>query len=106
MQFCNVKPSKKGASGALLSIVFDPEDYDDEIKIRNVKGLGREHGSTVASEWSADVDSAGLDIEAMAKRCLKIVELCLETGKVSADDLVEYVPSDLAEEIISTKPED
>jgi len=80
---------------------WDPEDYDDEIKIRDVRGLGRDHGSTVASEWSANVDSAGLDIEAMARRCLKIVELCLDTGEVSADDLLDDVPSEIVEEIIS-----
>ena len=41
---------------------WDPEGYDDEIKIRDVRGLGKGHGSSVASEWTADGNSAGFKI--------------------------------------------
>ena len=85
---------------------WDPESYADQIKIRDVRGLGKGHGSGVASEWAANVDSAGLDLEAMAKRCLKIVELCLDTGEVSADDLVDDVPDELVKSIASANAED
>jgi hypothetical protein len=85
---------------------WDPSSFDDEIKIRNVKGLGRGRGSEVESEWSAVVDSAGLNLMEMAKRCLKIVELCLESDEVSASDLVDDVPQDLVQSVIEEKTED
>ena len=42
----------------------------------------------------------------MAKRCLKIVKLCLDTSEVSADDLVDEVPEELVDLIASASAED
>jgi hypothetical protein len=78
---------------------WDPSGYDDEIKIRDVQGLGKGHGSTVASEWNASVDSSGLDLTAMARRCLKIIAICIDECGVDVDELLADVPENLAEAI-------
>jgi len=85
---------------------WDPSGYDNEIKIRDVRGRGKGRGSEVASEWTVDVNSAGLDITAMARRSLKIVELCLNTGWVFASDFVDDTPAQLIDEIVENKAEE
>jgi hypothetical protein len=82
---------------------WNPTYYDDEIKIRDVRGRGKGHGSVVDSEWSAAISSSGLDLEAMAKRCLKIIKLCLDTSEVSAGDLVDEVADELVDAILEEK---
>jgi hypothetical protein len=79
---------------------WDPTLFDDEIKIRNLRGRGKGHGFGVDSEWNASLHSAGLDLNAMAERCLAIVGLCLDSREVSADDLAEEVPPELVEAIL------
>jgi hypothetical protein len=82
---------------------WDPLLFDDEIKIRDVVGKGKGHGFEAASEWSASEYSAGLDLKAMAERCLTIVGLCLDSGEVWAEDLVEDVPAELVEAVLEQK---
>jgi hypothetical protein len=85
---------------------WDPYSLPDSIIIRQWEGAGRGRGFNKISETTADVDAGSLDIESLAKRCLRIVEICLETDEVSADDLVDDVPEELTEEIISQKAGD
>lgn len=75
----------------------------DDITIRKLAGAGRGKGFIRTSESTADIDAGSLDIEAIAKRCLRIVEICLDTHLVSADELVDDVPESLAEEIVTQK---
>lgn len=82
---------------------WDPTLYDGEIKIRDVRGKGKNHGFAVDSEWDASQYSAGLDLEEMARRSLKIVEMCLYTGEVQAEDLVYDVPYELEEAILEKR---
>lgn len=51
-------------------------------------------------------DSYDLDLEAMARRCLEIVKICIDTGEVESNDLVDYLPEDLIEEVVKEKAED
>ena len=83
---------------------WDPSFYRDEVTLRDGKGLGRGHGFEYDNERTAQ-DSTEIDLEAMARRSLEIVKICIEGGAVSADELVEYVPDDLAEEIVKEKAE-
>jgi len=66
--------------------------------------MGRTRGFEYSNERTAD-DSNELDVNAMAKRCLEIVKACIETRAVPAHDLVDYVPDELAEEIVKEKAE-
>lgn len=83
---------------------WDPSEYLDEITLRDGIGAGRGQGFEYSNERTAD-DSAEIDLEAMAKRSLEIVKICIETEDVSPDDLVDYVPDELAEEIVKEKAE-
>lgn len=83
---------------------WDPISYRDEITLRDGTGLGRGHGFEYSDERTAN-DSTEIDLDAMARRCLEIVRVCIEDGYVSPDDLVEYVPDALAEEIVKEKAE-
>ena len=49
---------------------------------------------------------SGLDLLAMARRCLQIVGICLRGRDVFASDLVDYVPWQLQEEVVREKAED
>ena len=84
---------------------WDPSGYRDEITLRDGTGLGKGHGFEYSYERTA-IDSTELDLNAVAKRCLDIVEICLETRAVSPYDLVAHIPDELIEEIVTEKAED
>lgn len=62
-------------------------------------------GFEYSDERAVD-DSSDLDLVAMARRCLEIVKICIDTGEVEAEDLVLYVPDDLIEAVVKEKAED
>ena len=84
---------------------WDPLGYRDEITLRDGRGLGRARGFEYSNERTAG-DSTELDLNAMAKRCLEIVKVCIETEAVSVYDLVDFVPEELTEEVVKEKAED
>ena len=84
---------------------WDPISYRNEIILRDGVGLGRGRGFEYSNERTVE-DSDDLDLEAMARRCLEIVQVCIETGEVNSDDLVDYVPEELIEEVVKEKAED
>jgi len=83
---------------------WDPIYYRDEITLRDGKGRGYGRGFEYSDERTAE-DSLEIDLEAMAKRCLEILKICIETGDVSPEDLVDDVPDELAEEVVKAKAE-
>ena len=85
---------------------WDPSFYADEITLRDGKGMGYGRGFEYSNERIADGSLIELDLAAMAKRCLEIVKICIETKAVSLHDLVNYVPDELIEEIVKEKAED
>ena len=65
------------------------------------------HGFRTVDEEDAVYSSATeLDLLAMARRCLEIVEICLKNTDIFASDLVENVPWQLQEEVVREKAED
>ena len=84
---------------------LDPISYRDEITLRDGVGLGRGRGFEYSNERTVE-DSGDLDLEAMARRCLEIVKICVDTGEVDSSDLVDYVPEELIEEVVKEKAED
>jgi hypothetical protein len=74
--------------------------------IQEVVGAGRGHGFTTLDQRNAVQNPGDLDLLALAKRCLRIVGLCLAAPGVNASDLVDDVPSHLEEEIVEEKAED
>ena len=75
---------------------WDPFGFRDEIILRDGRGRGYGRGFEYNDERTAE-DSIEIDLEAMARRCLVIVDMCLDTGMVSADDLIDDLPSEIAE---------
>lgn len=85
---------------------WDPASLRDVILLREGVGKGRGRGFEYGHERTADSDHGDLDIAAMARRCLIIVRLCVDTGEVSYYDLVDDVPDDFTEEIVKEKAEE
>jgi hypothetical protein len=85
---------------------WDPDFLPDSIIIREWEGGGRKRGFIKSFESTADVDPGSLDVKSLAKRCLRIVKICLDTNQVSADDLVDDVPEELAEEVVTQKADE
>jgi hypothetical protein len=85
---------------------WDPDSLPDSIIIREWEGGGRASGFRKIDERTADQHVGDLNIEAMAKRCLRIVKMCLDTNIVSAYQLVDDVPEELAEEIVTQKADE
>ena len=84
---------------------WDPISLDDTIVVQEVQGAGRGRGFRTVNEEDATEVTTELDLLAMARRCLKIVEICLRSREVFASDLVNHVPWQL-EEVITEKAED
>ena len=79
----------------------------DTIMVQEVHGAGKGRGFRTVGEEDATYSSGTeLDLLAMAKRCLQIVEICLRSTDVFASDLVDYVPWQLQEEVVREKAED
>ncbi len=78
----------------------------DAIIVQEVEGAGRGWGFRTVSEDDATESVTGLDLLAMARRCLEIVEICLKSSQVFASDLVDNVPWQLQEEVVREKAED
>ena len=85
---------------------WNPDQLPDQIVIQEVVGAGRGHGFTTLDQRNAVQNSGDLDLLALAKRCLRIVGLCLGASGVDASDLVDDVPSDLEAKIVEEKAED
>lgn len=85
---------------------WNPAALRDEITLREGVGRGRGGGFEYSNERTAEMDHGDLDIVAMARRCLEIVRICVDTGEASYDDLVDHVPDEFAEEIVKEKAED
>jgi hypothetical protein len=86
---------------------WNPELLADMIILQEVHGAGRGHGFATVGEFDATQDWAfRLDLLAMARRCLRIVEICMRSPLVSASDLVDNVPSVLQEEVVREKAEE
>ena len=79
---------------------------DDMVVVQDVQGAGRGHGFVTLSEQSATEGFVELDLLAMARRCLRIVGICMRSQQVSASELVDEIPSELEEEIVREKAED
>jgi hypothetical protein len=79
---------------------------NDEVIVQEVRGAGRGRGFVTVSEQDATRTLSDLDLLGMAKRCLRIVGMCMRSPKVSASALLGDVPSDLEEEIVREKAED
>jgi hypothetical protein len=86
---------------------WHPALLNDVIMVQEVEGAGRGRGfRTVSEEDATESRTTGLDLPAMAERCLKIVEICLKSSQVSASDLVDDVPWQLQDEVVREKAED
>ncbi len=85
---------------------WDPVAFRDDITLRDGVGKGWGGGFEYSNERTADIDHGDLDIVAMARRCLEIVRICVNTGEVSYDDLVDHVPDEFTEEIVKEKAEE
>ena len=84
---------------------WNPISLNDTITVQEVRGAGRGHGFVTAWEDDATLTPTGLDLLAMARRCLQIVGLCLRSWDVFASDLVDDVPWQLQEEVVSRQSE-
>jgi len=72
-----------------------------------VSGAGRGHGfRAVSGEDAVESLATDLDLLAMARRCLGIVDICLRSSYVFASDLVDNVPWQLQEAVVNEKAED
>jgi len=76
----------------------------DEVILRDGSGRGRGAGFEYTNERTAQDDPDDLDLEAMARRCLVIVGICL-AADVKASDLIDYVPEELIETIVEERAE-
>lgn len=86
---------------------WNPTGLSDVIVVQEVDGAGKGHGfRTVGEEDATYSATTELDLEAMARRCLEIVGICLKSTRVFASDLVDNVPWQLQEEVVSAKAED
>ena len=79
---------------------------DDGVIVQEVRGAGRGRGFVTVSEQDATRTLTGLNLLGMARRCLRIVGMCMKSTQVSASALLGDVPSDLEEEIVRGKAED
>ncbi len=84
---------------------WNPYFYRDEIIIREIVGLGRGRGFLTVSQ-RATKGTDRLDLTDMARRCLRIVGICMDTYVVSASELIDDVPEELVDEIVREKAED
>jgi hypothetical protein len=86
---------------------WDPVSLSDTIVVQEVEGAGRGRGfRTVSEEDATESATTELDLLAMARRSLEIVEICLKSSQVFASDLVDNVPWQLQEEVVREKAED
>lgn len=86
------------------SSMSDPYSYRDEIIIREIVRVGRGSRFLTVSEL-ATKGTDRLNLTDNAKRCLRIVGICMDTYAVSASELVDNVPEELVEEIVRDKAE-
>ena len=89
-----------------ISAAGTPTPYLTALLFENGKAEAGNRGFIKLSESTADVDPGSLDVKSLAKRSLRIVKICLDTNQVSADDLVDDVPEELAEEVVTQKADE
>jgi hypothetical protein len=79
----------------------------DGVIIQDVRGAGKGRGFVTLGERDATLDYlTSIDLLGMARRCLRIVGICLRSRNVSVWDLVDEVPSALQEEVVREKAEE
>lgn len=85
---------------------WNPILLDDTVMVQEVRGAGRGHGFVTVSEQDATRTFTGLSLLGMARRCLRIVGVCMRSPQVSASNLLDFVPPGLEEEIVREKAEE